>query len=174
MLISPHTCVSTLTEIMVDGVGLVCAACSNQVEKDDKFCTSCRLEFSKFCWKCGERKVKCSCDNKIGGNAPTPTKTLQDLIQQKGKDKIYFAFTDTTNPPPDGASLNQHSKYKKCERKTVNITVGLMKLDDHGCLKTKRGSTADLTVVKQLALEKHSNLGQYFYILEDYVLLYSD
>ena len=49
-----------------------------------------------------------------------------------------------------------------------------MKLDDHGCLKTKRGSTADLTVVKQLALEKHSNLGQYFYILEDYVLLYSD
>ena len=173
MLISPHTYVSTLTEIMVDGVGLVRAACSNQVEKDDKFCTSCRLKFSKFCWKCGERKVNCSCDNKIGGNAPTPTKTLQDLIQQKGKDKIYFAFTDTTNPPPDGASLNQHSKYKKCERKTVNITVGLMKLDDRGCLKT-RASTADLTVVKQLALEKHSNLGQYFYILEDYVLLYSD
>ena len=77
---------------MVDGVGLVCAACSNQVEKDDKFCTSCRLKFSKFCWKCGERKVNCSCDNKIGGNALTPTKTLQDLFQQKGKEKFFVCL----------------------------------------------------------------------------------
>ena len=63
---------------------------------------------------------------------------------------------------------------------TVNITVGLMKLDEHGCLKIKRGSrataavapTADWAVVKQLALEKH--LDQYFCTLEDYVLLYLD
>ena len=55
-----------------------------------------------------------------------------------------------------------------------------MKLDEHGCLKIKRGSratdavapTADWVVVKQLALEKHSNLDQYFCKLEDYVLLY--
>ena len=65
---------------------------------------------------------------------------------------------------------------------TVNITVGLMKLDEHGCLKIKRGSRAtiavapiaDWAVVKQLALEKHSNLDQYFCMLEDYVSLYPD
>lgn len=53
-----------------------------------------------------------------------------------------------------------------------------MKLDDHGCLKIKRGSktkitvapTADQTVLKQLVLEKHSNLGQYSFLLKDYVL----
>ena len=117
-------------------------------------------------------KVNCSCDDKIAWNAPTPTKTLQDLIQQKGKEKVSFVFTDTTNSPPYRPSLNQHSKYKKCERKTVNIAVGLMKLDDHGCLKIKGGSTADLTVAKKLVLAKHSNLGQYFCILEDYVSLY--
>ena len=58
----------------------------------------------------------------------------------------------------------------------------MMKLDEHGCLKIKRGSratiavapTVDWIVVKQLALEKHSNLDQYFCMLEDYVLLYPD
>ena len=56
-----------------------------------------------------------------------------------------------------------------------------MKLDDYGCLKVKRGSRAaiavaptadDWTVVKQLVLEKHSNLDQYFCMFKDYVLLY--
>ena len=127
-----------------------------------------------------EKKLSCSCDNKTGGTALT--KTLQDFIQQKGKERVSFPSTGTSNPPPNLASLNQRSKYRKCDRNTVNITVGLIKLDEHGCLKIKRGSratiavapTADWTFVKQLALEKHSNLDQYFCILEDYVLLYPD
>ena len=57
-----------------------------------------------------------------------------------------------------------------------------MKLDEHDCFKIKRGSkstiavarTADWTVVKQLALEKHSNLDQYFCMFKDYVLLNPD
>ena len=57
-----------------------------------------------------------------------------------------------------------------------------MKLDDHDYLQMKRGSratiavvpTADWTVVKQLALDKHSNSDQYFCMLGDYVLLYLD
>lgn len=48
-----------------------------------------------------------------------------------------------------------------------------MSLDDHSCLKIKRGARAtiaiapiaDWTVVKQLALDKHSNLDQYFCML---------
>ena len=159
--------------------GTVCGGCKNQVEKDD-FCTSCGLKLSKFCGTCGKRKLNCSYDNKTGGNAPT--KTLQDFVQQKDKERVSFPFTGTSNPPPDRAPLNQRNKYKKRERKTVNITVGLMKLDGHGCLKIKRGSkatiavapTADWTVLKHLVLEKHSNLNQYFCMLGDYVLLYPD
>ena len=149
---------------MVDAVVLVCGGCKNQVEKDDNFCTSCGLKIPKFCSTCGKRKLNCLCDNKIGGNAPT--KTLQDFIQQKGKGRVSFPVT--SNPPPDHTPLNQQSKYRKHERKTANITVGLMKLDEHGYLKIKRGSRAtiavappaDWAVVKQLALEKHSNLDQ--------------
>ena len=57
-----------------------------------------------------------------------------------------------------------------------------MSLDDHSCLKIKRGARAtiaiapiaDWTVVIQLALDKHSNLDQYFCMLQDHVLLYPD
>lgn len=56
MLISPHTYVSTLTEIMVDGVELVCAACSNQVEKDDNFVQVVDLNFQSFVESVGKEK----------------------------------------------------------------------------------------------------------------------
>ena len=129
----------------------------------------------KFCGTCGNRKLNNSCDNKSGGKAPT--KTLQDFIQQKGNERVSFPSTGTSNPPPYREPLNQQSKYKKRERKTVNITIGLMKLDEHGYFRITRRSkatiavapTADWTVVKQLALEKDSNLDQYFCMLEDYV-----
>ena len=105
---------------MADAVVLVCGGCKNQVEEDDNFCTSCGLKLPIFCPTCGERKLNCLYDNKIGDNAPT--KTLQDFIQQKGKERVFFP--GTSNPPPDRGPLNQQSKYRKRERKTVNFTVG--------------------------------------------------
>ena len=143
---------------MTDAVALVCGGVKNQVQKDDNFCTSCGLKLPKFCSTCGKRKLNCSCHNKIGENVPT--KTMQAFIQEKGKERVSFPSIGTSNSPPDRAPLNQRSKNRNRERKTVNITVGLMKLDEHGCLKTKRRSratiavapTADLTFVKQLAL----------------------
>ena len=70
---------------MADAVVLVGGGCKNQVEKDGEF------KLPKFCPTCGKRKLNCLCDNKIGGNAPT--KTLQDFIQQKGKERVPFPGT---------------------------------------------------------------------------------
>ena len=67
------------------------------------------LNSQSFVQHVERRKLNCSCDNKIGGNAPT--KALQDFIQQKGKEKVSFPSTSTINPPPDRALLNQRSKY---------------------------------------------------------------
>ena len=105
---------------MTDAVALVCGGVKNQVQKDDNFCTSCGLKLPKFCSTCGKRKLNCLCDNKIAGN--TPTKTLQDFIQQKGKERV--SFPGTSNSPLDRTPLNQRSKYRKCEERQLTLLLG--------------------------------------------------
>ena len=80
-------------------------------------------------------------DNKIRNNAQT--KMLEDYMQGKGKGNISFCSRSTSSKL-DYAPLNQQIRYKKCGNKTVNVTVGLIKLDYHGYFKIKSRSRATI------------------------------
>ena len=67
--------------------------------------------------------------------------------------------------------------------KSINVSINVGKIERVLCeLKIKRGSrvivqvpkNANVQTIKRLAIEKHSNLDQYFCVSIDYVLLYPD
>jgi len=156
---------------MADGV---CKGCSYALQKNDNFCTSCGLKVPNFCSQCGNLSLSCDCKEED----KKEVKTLKDFLSEKGKERVTFRPKKNL-----GTTSTTTTKKQNKTSTNVNINVALMWRDStEGELKIKRGSRATISVspsagretVKELALQKHSNLDQYFLPHEDYVLLYRD
>ena len=101
-----------------------------------------------------------------------PTKSLSEYISEKGKGRFQ-----------NKNEHHQQSSKKQCRRDDlVNINVGLIRLNENGCIQKVRGSKLPIKVQKnmkygdvlEIALKKHATHDQYFCHLESYVMVYPD
>ena len=148
------------------------------------FCPSCGEELGvhdRYCVKCGSKR-----------KAPTQsppdnikrTKTLNDFIQEKGKERHGFFKQKKVRNSSGTATCPRTSKVKASSniRSEVLINVGLFESNDEGDIFPERGSRIPVKVGKQYtaeevlktALNKHADNDQFFCSLEDYVLCYPD
>ena len=143
------------------------------------FCPSCGGELGekdRYCVKCGSnRKVP----TKTPPENIKRTKTLDDFIQGKRKDRHGFLKQRKIPNSSGNATCPRKSKIKASRNihSEVLINVGLFESNDEGDIFPNTDSRVAVKVGKQYtaeevlktALKKHSDNDQFFCSLDDYV-----